>query len=64
MKTVAYIFLFIGIAIIAGSILLAVYGKIGASICLLISGIADFLVARIMFKQIKQGGGIDETTPK
>ena len=64
MKAIAYIFLFIGIAIIVGSILLALYGKIGASIFLLISGIADFLVARIMFNQIKQGDGVDETTPK
>jgi len=54
MRAIAYIFLFIGIAIITGSILLAVYGKMLASIFLLISAIADFLVARIMFKQIKK----------
>jgi|GEM_PF-6310704 hypothetical protein len=54
MKVVAYIFLFIGIAIVAGSIFLVIYGKIAASIILLLSAIADFLVARLMFKQLKK----------
>ena len=53
MKAVAYIFLFIGIAIFAGAIFLLIYGRIAASIFLLISGIADFFAARLMFKHIK-----------
>ena len=61
MKAVAYIFLFIGVAIFTGAILLAVYGKVMASIFLFISGIADILVARIMLRQISKGDEIDHS---
>ena len=54
MKAVAYIFLIIGVAIFAGAILLAIYGKIFASIFLFLSGIADALAAKAMFDYIKK----------